>query len=98
MGPRWLLDHSRLRIKRSKTKLLADNVAILQIKQTFPPATNGINLLQIKVRVLISTGDAYFPHGVLGIRPLYIKEAPPEPRMGINPQEDLTKGNEASDM
>src|SRR4051812_21238479 len=45
MGPRRLFDHSRFRIERSETKLLTNNVSILQIEPTLPPPTNGIKLL-----------------------------------------------------
>src|SRR3954464_10594987 len=38
------------------------------------------------------------PHSILGVRPLYIKDALPEPPMGIYPQESVAKSNEAGDV
>src|SRR3954464_12601760 len=93
MGPRRLFDHSRIMIERSKTKSLTNNAPILQIKPTLPPPANGIDLLQVEIRVLIPNGDAYPPHGVLGIRPFYIGKTPRESPMGVNPQKGLTKSD-----
>src|ERR1041385_9380026 len=98
MGPRSLLDHSRLGIKGSKTKSLPSNVLILQIEPTFPPCTDGVKHLQIKVRFGVPNGHTHLPYSVLRVRPLYTKEVLPEPPMGIDPQESLTMGNKASNV
>src|ERR1041385_6206896 len=98
MGPRSLLDHSRFGIKGSKTKSLPSNMLILQIEPTFPPSTDGFKHLQIKVRMLIPNGYTHLPHNILGVRPIYTKEALPEPPMGMDPQEGLTKGNKVGNV
>src|SRR4051812_13511374 len=68
---------------------------ILQIKPALPPCINRIELLQMKVGVFILNGNAQLPHGISRVRPLYVKKVFPEPPMGIDPQEALTKSDKA---
>src|SRR3954463_9479413 len=98
MRPRRLSDHRCLRIERSKTKLLTSNAAILQIKPALSPPANGIDLLQVKIRIFIPNGDTHPTHGILRVRPFYTKKAPPESPMGVNPQESLTKSDETRNV
>src|ERR1041385_471605 len=71
---------------------------VLQIEPTFSPSTDGVKHLQIKVRFGVPNGYTHLPYNVLRIHPLYTKEVLPEPPMGIDPQESLTKGNKSSNV
>src|ERR1041385_8975445 len=48
--------------------------------------------------MFIPNGDTHSTHGVLRVRPFYIKKAPPKSPMGINPQESLTKSDETRNV
>src|ERR1041385_5422678 len=48
--------------------------------------------------MFIPNGDTHSTHGVLIVRPFYIKKASPKSPMGINPQEGLTKSDETRNV
>src|ERR1041385_2883413 len=48
--------------------------------------------------MFIPNGDTHSTHGVLRVRPFYIKKTPPKSPMGVNPQEDLAKSDETRNV
>src|SRR4051812_47251696 len=71
---------------------------VLQIEPALSPCVNRIQLLQIKIGTFFLNVNACLPHGILRVRPLYVKEAFPEPPMGIDPQEALTMSDKADNV
>src|SRR3954470_3429058 len=71
---------------------------MLQIKPAFSPSANGIDLLQVKIRIFIPNEDTHPTHDVLRVRPFYTKKAPPKSPVRVNPKKGLTKSDETRNV
>src|SRR4051812_43851341 len=89
MPPRRSFRHPGNQVKWRQTIMLTSNSLILQIEPAFPQRMGGIQLLQIKVCILILDGNVDATNIIHRIGSLHTKEMPPEPPMGMNPQETL---------